>query len=59
VCNRHNVAAQEAPYYSDQAQLRVLVVPNTGHDLQLHLSAPATGEAILDWLSEQELGPDN
>jgi pimeloyl-ACP methyl ester carboxylesterase len=58
VCNQHNVAAQEMPYYSDEARLRVLVVPNTGHDLQLHRSAPATGQAILDWLS-QVLGPES
>jgi pimeloyl-ACP methyl ester carboxylesterase len=57
VCNRHNVAAQEAPYYSDEAHLHVLVVPDAGHDLQLHVSAPATGEAILDWLSREGLGP--
>jgi pimeloyl-ACP methyl ester carboxylesterase len=55
VCNQHNVVTQEAPYYSNVTRLHVLVVPNTGHDLQLHLSAPATGEAILDWL-ETELG---
>lgn len=53
VCNSHNVAAQETVYYSGVRRLDVLVVPNTGHDLQLHLSAPATGEAILDWLSRK------
>jgi pimeloyl-ACP methyl ester carboxylesterase len=53
VCNSHNVAAQETVYYTGVPRLDVLVVPNTGHDLQLHLSAPATGEAILDWLSRQ------
>jgi len=57
ICNDHNVAQQEGPYYSDEARLRVLVVRNTGHDLQLHRSAPETGEAILDWLSDQGLGP--
>ncbi len=58
VCNERNVARQEAPYYSDEARLRVLVVRNTGHDLQLHLSAPATGEEILDWLSKEGLEPE-
>jgi pimeloyl-ACP methyl ester carboxylesterase len=57
VCNEHNVAQQEGPYYSDEARLRVLVVRNTGHDLQLHRTAPATGEEILGWLSRQGLGP--
>jgi len=51
VCNSNNVAAKESVYYSGVPQLDVLVIPNTGHDLQLHLSAPETGEAILDWLS--------
>lgn len=58
VCNRHNVFEAETPYYSAEARLQVLVAPETGHDLQLHETAPATGEAILDWLS-RELGPEN
>ena len=58
VCNSHNILAQEMPYYSGVPQLDVLAVPNTGHDLQLHRSAPATGEAILDWLS-RELGAES
>ena len=57
LCNQQNVAQQETPYYSDAARLHVLVVLNTGHDLQLHLSAPDTGEKILDWLSK-ELGSE-
>jgi len=57
VCNQYNVAKQEAPYYSHEARLHVLIAPNTGHDLQLHETAPATGEEILDWLS-RELGVD-
>ena len=57
VCNHDSVAHQEEPYYSEEARLRVLVVRNSGHDLQLHRSAPATGEAILDWLSGEGLGP--
>jgi len=58
VCNQHNVVKQETPYYSPEARLQVLIAPNTGHDLQLHKTAPATGEEILDWLS-RELGPEN
>ena len=57
MCNEHNVAQQERPYYSNAPRFHVLVVPNTGHDLQLHLSAPATGEAILDWLTKEGFGP--
>jgi len=58
VCNQRNVARQEAPYYSQGARLHVLIAPNTGHDLQLHETAPATGEEILDWLS-RELGAED
>jgi len=54
ICNQRNVTNAEAPYYSPEARLRVLVVRNTGHDLQLHETAPATGEAILDWLSGEQ-----
>ena len=58
ICNQRNVANAEAPYYSPEARLRVLIAPNTGHDLQLHQTAPETGEAILDWLSG-ELGRED
>lgn len=59
VCSQQNVAGAEAPYYSSQARLQVLIAPETGHDLQLHETAAATGEAILDWLLSRELGPGN
>ena len=51
ICNQENVANAERPYYSPAARLKVLIAPDTGHDLQLHETAPATGEKILDWLS--------
>ncbi|HWS69004.1 MAG TPA: alpha/beta hydrolase [Steroidobacteraceae bacterium] len=57
VCTQSNVAQQETPYYSQEARLHVLIAPNTGHDLQLHETAPATGGEILDWLSK-ELGAE-
>src|SRR6266436_13706 len=57
VCTQYNVAQQETPYYSQEARLHVLIAPNTGHDLQLHETAPATGGEILDWLSK-ELGAE-
>jgi len=50
ICNQQNVANAERPYYSPTARLQVLIAPNTGHDLQLHETAPATGERILSWL---------
>jgi pimeloyl-ACP methyl ester carboxylesterase len=36
------VARFEAPYYSAQAHRRVVVIPSTGHDLNLHTTAPAS-----------------
>ena len=51
ICNQENVTNAERPYYSAAARLKVLIAPETGHDLQLHETAPATGEKILDWLS--------
>lgn len=53
VCNKRNVVKQEAPYYSREARLQVLIVPATGHDLQLHETGPATGAKILDWLGPE------
>jgi pimeloyl-ACP methyl ester carboxylesterase len=50
ICDHDNVKTAEAPYYSPQARIRVYVAPETGHDLQLHKTAPETGERILDWL---------
>jgi hypothetical protein len=39
----------EAPYYSAQAQLRIVVVPATGHDLNLNLTAPLRFAPALAW----------
>jgi pimeloyl-ACP methyl ester carboxylesterase len=55
VCNRQNVFNEEKPYYS--VRYEVLIAPETGHDLQLHLTAPATGDEILHWLLKEKLGP--
>jgi pimeloyl-ACP methyl ester carboxylesterase len=52
-CTAANVMAQEAPYYSRQAHLHVQIVPRTGHDIQLHLSAATADKQILDWLGGQ------
>jgi pimeloyl-ACP methyl ester carboxylesterase len=51
ICSQENVANAERPYYAPAARLKVLIAPETGHDLQLHKTAPETGEKILDWLS--------
>lgn len=36
----------EAPYYSAQAQLQALVVPGSGHDLNLHPGHTSSGAAV-------------
>jgi pimeloyl-ACP methyl ester carboxylesterase len=50
-CTAAALRAREAPYYSPQARPQVLVVPYTGHDLQLHRTAPLTSILILGWLA--------
>jgi hypothetical protein len=39
----------EAPYYSPQAQLRIVVIPATGHALNLHRTAPLWYTVALAW----------
>jgi pimeloyl-ACP methyl ester carboxylesterase len=51
-CTEANVAAQEAPYYSPQARLKVAVIPSTGHVLHLHRSAGYTSTVIHGWLAQ-------
>lgn len=40
----------ERPYYSDQAGLTSIVVPDSGHSVQLHKNAPDTNARILGWV---------
>ncbi len=47
------VMQQEAPYYAPQAQFQIVLVPNTGHDLALHVTAPFTNSCIVTWLNHQ------
>lgn len=42
--------AARPPYYRPEAQLHVVVAANSGHDLQLHRSAPQTDAAMLSWI---------
>jgi pimeloyl-ACP methyl ester carboxylesterase len=53
-CTQTNVTAQERPYYSPHAHMQVAIVPQTGHDIQLHLSAANADKRILDWLGGQQ-----
>lgn len=50
--NTAAVRANEQPFYTSAASLTVILVPNTGHDLALHLSAGASFDAINHWLQE-------
>jgi pimeloyl-ACP methyl ester carboxylesterase len=42
----------ESPYFTNAACLRAMVMPNTGHDVALHYSAPESHRLILDWARE-------
>jgi pimeloyl-ACP methyl ester carboxylesterase len=44
-----SVYQEESPYFSPGARLQVYVIPNTGHDLNLHLTAPQTYATIIGW----------
>ncbi|GAA0925062.1 alpha/beta hydrolase [Kribbella koreensis] len=41
--------AGERPYYAPNADLQALVVPNTGHVLNLHRTAPALYSLLAQW----------
>ena len=43
------VLQAEASYYSPQAQLQVVVIPNAGHDLNLHEAASIWFAAAVSW----------
>lgn len=49
-CTPNTMLANERPYYSDQADLTSIVVPNSGHNVQLHKNAPETNTQILNWI---------
>lgn len=44
-----SVRAFEAQYYSPAAHLKVVVIPDTGHDLALSTTAPLTDAAMIGW----------
>ena len=44
------VLQAETSYYAPQAQLQVVVIPGSGHDLNLHESAPLWFAAATTWL---------
>ena len=40
----------EGPWYSPKARLETAAIPNTGHSLNLHLTAPIWNEIARDWM---------
>ena len=44
-----SVTAFKAHYYSPQAHLKVVVIPDTGHDLALSTTAPLTDVIMIGW----------
>lgn len=51
------LAAAEKPFYNPAANLQAVVIPDTGHDLNLHLSAPLTYSVVRLW-SDSFIGWD-
>ncbi|WCB95284.1 hypothetical protein DSM104299_04027 [Baekduia alba] len=56
-CTRDSVLAAERPYYAPAAHLQALIVPATGHDVQLHETAPVADAGTLAWLVGAGLAP--
>ena len=47
------VLARERPFYRPGLPLDAYVAPATGHDVQLHPSAPQTSAAMLAWVESK------
>lgn len=47
-CTEEGIRAWESPYYTITPDIDV--VPNTGHEVTLHTTAPATYARMLDWV---------
>lgn len=49
-CGNHaSVLSYESPFFPPQAHLQVVTVPQTGHDLALSTTAPATDAIMIGW----------
>jgi len=44
-----SVQSFESQYYAPGAHLRVVVIPDTGHDLALSTTAPLTDAVMIGW----------
>jgi pimeloyl-ACP methyl ester carboxylesterase len=46
------VQKAEAPYFSPAAHLKAIVIPDTGHDLNLQITAPQWYDVVIDWMGQ-------
>ncbi len=52
-CTQTSLEAHEAPYFSPAAQLEVKVIPNSGHNLALHVNASTSNAAVINWINQK------
>lgn len=51
-CSQAQVATNEASFFDPQAQLQINIIPNTGHDLNLHTTAGQWFNIEKNWLRQ-------
>ncbi|MFL6234946.1 MAG: alpha/beta hydrolase [Thermoanaerobaculia bacterium] len=56
-CSASGSLASEPSFYPADACAEAVAIPNTGHDLNLHYSAPLTYDTILNWM-DRRVGGD-
>ncbi|MFL6258501.1 MAG: alpha/beta hydrolase [Thermoanaerobaculia bacterium] len=56
-CSASGSLASEPGFYPTDACAEAVAIPNTGHDLNLHYSAPLTYDTILNWM-DRRVGGD-
>jgi len=56
-CSASGSLASEPGFYPADACAEAVAIPDTGHDLNLHYSAPVTYDVILDWM-DRRVGGD-
>jgi pimeloyl-ACP methyl ester carboxylesterase len=52
-CTASGSLASEPGFYPADACAEAVAIPDTGHDLNLHYSAPVTYDVILDWMDRR------
>lgn len=51
-CTTSGVSANETSFFDPQAQLRINIIPNTGHDINLHTTAGVWFGIAQNWLKQ-------